>query len=206
LRLPTCLLFPTVRLAHSSPVRHVRKEFPLRATCFRRVLPPVVGFPHFRVLCSIRLPIRIRRAFPVTVLLRLPSALSASTLRFQHRSVSGFPLVCPNSCIPSADNTSRSQERMGPPKFFDASLPACHGLWTPADLHILAKTDDLVLPSVSVKTLGIRNSHVEAVPALQGTRLPLRPTGCSVDASSIVFAVITTTTPPWTQDSIRVGG
>src|SRR5438093_5852877 len=32
----------------------------------------------------------------------------------------------------------------------------------------------------SVKTLGVRDSHVEAVPALQGTRLPLRPTGCSV--------------------------
>jgi hypothetical protein len=99
-----------------------------------------------------------------------------------------------------------SQELMGPPKFFDAPLPACHGLWTPADLHILAKTDDLVLPSVCVKTLGIRNSHVEAVPALQGTRLPLRPTGFSVYASSILFAVVETTTPPWTQDSIRVGG
>jgi hypothetical protein len=79
---------------------------------------------------------------------------------------------------------------MGPPKFFDASLPACHGLWTPADLHILANTDDLVLPSVCVKTLGIRNKRrFEAVPALQGTRLPLRPTGFSVYASSILFAV-----------------
>ena len=102
--------------------------------------------------------------------------------------------MCPHSCIPYAD-TSRSQELMGPPTFFDASLPACHGLWTPADLHILAKTDTLVLPSVHVKTLGIRNSHIEAVPARQGTRVPLRPPGFSVDASSIWFAVITTTTP-----------
>ncbi len=45
---------------------------------------------------------------------------------------------------------------MGPPKFFDVSLPACHGLMTPADLHILAKADDHVLPSVHVKTLGVR--------------------------------------------------
>ncbi len=30
------------------------------------------------------------------------------------------------------------QEPMGPPGFSDASLPACHGLRTPADLHILA--------------------------------------------------------------------
>jgi hypothetical protein len=58
----------------------------------------------------------------------------------------------------------------------------------------------------SVQTLGVRASHIEAVPALQGTRLPLRPTGYSVYASSILFVVCTTPTPPWTQDSIRVGG
>ena len=57
----------------------------------------------------------------------------------------------------------------------------------------------------SVKTLGVRHKLVEAVPALQGARSPLRPTGCAVDASPSLFAVVTTT-PPWTQDSIRVGG
>jgi hypothetical protein len=36
---------------------------------------------------------------------------------------------------------------MGPPKFFDVSLPACHGLWTPADRPLLANSDGLVLPS-----------------------------------------------------------
>ena len=30
---------------------------------------------------------------------------------------------------------------MGPPKFFDASLPACHSLRTPADIHTLTLTD-----------------------------------------------------------------
>jgi len=49
------------------------------------------------------------------------------------------------------------QEPMGLPKFFDVSLPACHGLMTPADLHILALSDASVLPSVYVKTLGVRN-------------------------------------------------
>ena len=58
----------------------------------------------------------------------------------------------------------------------------------------------------SVKTLGVRNSHVEAVPALQGTRLPLRPTGYAVYASPILFARLGALTPPWTQDSLRVGG
>jgi hypothetical protein len=91
---------------------------------------------------------------------------------------------------------SHSQGRLWPPKFFDASLPACHGLRTPADLPILAKTVGLVWPSVCVKTLGVRHSHFEAVPDLQGGRSPLRPTRDSIYASSILFAEITTPTPP----------
>ena len=39
------------------------------------------------------------------------------------------------------------QEPLGRPKFFDASLPACHGLWTPADLPLLAVSEVRVLPS-----------------------------------------------------------
>jgi hypothetical protein len=131
---------------------------------------------------------------------------SPATRRFQHCSVSGFPLPCLRSCIPYAV-ASHEEERLGPPKFFDASLPACHGLRTPADLSILAFTDGLVLPSVCVKTLGVRNKRLfEAVPALQGARSPLRPTGYAVYASPILFAACTTATPPWTQDSLRVGG
>ena len=52
------------------------------------------------------------------------------------------------------------QELLGLPGFSDVSLPACHGLRTPADLHILAKLDASVLPSVYVKTLGIRNKLI----------------------------------------------
>ena len=63
------------------------------------------------------------------------------------------------------------------------------------------------MPSVCVKTLDVRNKRpVEAVPARQGTRLPLRPTGFTVDASPILFAVSALTTPPWSQDALRVGG
>ena len=57
-----------------------------------------------------------------------------------------------------------------------------------------------------VKTFGIRNSLVEAVSALEGARSPLRPTGYAVYASPILFTASSLTTPPWTQDSIRVGG
>jgi hypothetical protein len=73
--------------------------------------------------------------------------------------VSGFPLLCLMSCLPCV-RISLRQEPLGPPKFFDVSLPACRGLWTPADLRILANSDALVWPSVSVKTLGVRNKLI----------------------------------------------
>ena len=183
----------------------VRQKLPVRAAYFRHVLPRVVGFPHRRVLCVIRLPRRIQRAFPVTVLLRLPGACALVELRFQHCSVSGFPLPCLRSCIPSSPSF-HAQECLGPPKFFDASLPACRGLRTPADLRHLAHTVVRGLPSGALKPSASATSLFEAVPALQGARSPLRPTGFSVYASPILFAACTTTTPPWTQDAIRVGG
>ena len=48
----------------------------------------------------------------------------------------------------------------GLPEFYVSSLPACHGLRTPADLHTLANPGAPVLPSVYVKTLGIRNKLI----------------------------------------------
>ena len=57
----------------------------------------------------------------------------------------GFPPSWPNAC------TERWQEPLGLPKFFDSSLPACHGLWTPADRHNLAKSVALMLPSGALK-------------------------------------------------------
>jgi hypothetical protein len=95
-------------------------------------------------------PHGIRRAFSLTVLLRLPARLSVTSLRFRHSPVSGFPLVGLNSRIPYAAPSHR-QEPLGPPKFLCASLPACHGLWTPADLSTLALLGVLVLPSADVK-------------------------------------------------------
>jgi hypothetical protein len=143
---------------------------------------------------------------PVTRRRRLPGVGATAEPRFQHWSVSGFPLPCLRSCIPYSV-VSSPQELLGLPKFLCASLPACHGLRTPADLYILAFSDALVLPSACVKTLGVRNKRLfEAVPALQGARSPLRPTGFAVYASPILFAGSFLPTPPWTQDSLRVGG
>ena len=148
----------------------------------------VVGLPHRSVLRAIRLPNRIWRAFPLPVLLRRPRTRCVTARRFPQCSVSGLPLPCLKSCRPYTV-ASPVQELLGSPTCFDASLPACPGLRTPADLPLLAHTDGLVWPSVCVKTLGIRNTRpCEAVPALQGTRLPLRPPGYAVDASSLLCA------------------
>src|SRR5262245_13451283 len=55
----------------------------------------------------------------------------------------GFPPFLAPRC------TEREPLRL--PRFFDASLPACHRLRTPADLHRLALTVVCVLPSGAFK-------------------------------------------------------
>src|SRR5262249_946343 len=82
-----------------------------------------------------------------------------------------------------------AQERLGPPQCFDASLPAGHGLRTPADLPLLALPDGRVWPSGAFKPSASAMSLCDAVPALQGARSPLRPPGVAVDASPLLCAV-----------------
>lgn len=97
-----------------------------------------------------------------------------------------------------------SQELMGLPKFLNTSLPACHGLKTPADLHILAITDVLVLPSVNLKPLGIRLlGHLEVY---QHFRVRNYPCGLQNPLSTLCpFICSHFRAPQRTQDSIRVG-
>ena len=103
------------------------------------------------------------------------------------------------------DNPSLGQEPMGPPKFFDVSLPAYHSLWTPADLPILAIMDALVLPSVYVKTLGVRNKLISKL--YQHFRARAAPTAYGILCLRLARLVRRPkATPPRTQDSIRVGG
>jgi hypothetical protein len=152
----------------------------------------------------IRHPIRLRRAFPVTVRLRLPVPCSTVERRFQPCSVSGFPLRCLRSCLPSS-KVFHGQERLGLPKFFAVSLPACHGLRTPADLHILAKSVALMLPSGALKPSA---SAIAMSKLYQHFRVRGHPYGLQ-DALSTLrpsCSPFYLPTPPWTQDSIRVGG
>ena len=93
----------------------------------------------------------------------------------------------------------------GLPEFYVSSLPACHGLMTPADLHILALSDDLVLPSVCVKTLGVRNKFFSKL--YQHFREHDLPYGLQDSLCTLhLFCSSGYPTPPQAQHSIRVVG
>lgn len=128
----------------------VRHKFPVWAASFRHVLAHVVGWPHRCVLCGRRPPIRLRRAFPVTGLLRWPGPWATVERRCQPGAVSGFPLRCLRSWIPAA-KVVHIQERLGLPKFFALSLPACHGLRPLAARHTLANAGALMVPAGACK-------------------------------------------------------
>jgi len=63
---------------------------------------------------------------------------------------------------------------MGPPKFSNVSLPACHGLRTPANLHILAHLGCFCVAFGHVKTLGVRNKLISKL--YQHFRVRVTPT------------------------------
>ena len=81
----------------------------------------------------------------------MPVLCSTVECRFQHWSVSGLPLRCLRSCRP-ASQVFHGQERLGLPTFFfDVSLPACHGLRTPADRPNLATSVARMVPAGAFK-------------------------------------------------------
>ncbi len=57
---------------------------------------------------------------------------------------------------------------MGPPKFFDVSLPACHSLWTPADLPHPYLYRMVRVGFGHVKTLAVRNKLISKLYQLSG--------------------------------------
>jgi hypothetical protein len=64
------------------------------------------------------------------------------------------------------------QESLGLPTFFDVSLPAGHGLRTPADLPILADADGLVLPSGACKPSASALAMSKLYPHVRGRGHP----------------------------------
>lgn len=96
---------------------------------------------------------------------------------------------------------------MGSPKFFDASLHACHALMTPAGLRNLT----LAIPLRGL--LGyVPDGHLHlhlpfgAVPDLREVRSPLRPTWFPVYASNLSFGSSFDSPPTGLQHSVRVAG
>lgn len=183
----------------------VRQQWPGRAAACRPVLPPGVGLPPRCVLGVSRHPLRLGRACPVTVRLRVPVPWAPVVRRVQQWAVSGCPLPCLRSCQPSSQGC-HVQERLGLPTCCHAALPAGHGRRTPADLPRLALTVGRGWPAGACQPSASAPRLCAAVPALQGARAPLRPPGGSVYASPLLGAACTTTTPPWTPDALRVGG
>ena len=100
----------------------------------------------------------------------------------------GFPCrasipVCRTfMCLPGG-------RQSGLPEFFTSSLPACHGLWTPADLHTLTLSGVSVLPSGDINPSASAITLSRSCASTSGCASPLRPTGFSVYASSVLFAL-----------------
>jgi hypothetical protein len=189
-------LFPSVRLARVVPILRVRHEFPLRAAYSRGVLRHVAGFPDLGLLCPIRHPIGMRLS---------PACLTAPYSKIPPEStpfLGSSPHCVPT---PTASPSHFAQEPLGLPGFSDVSLPACHGLRTPADLHTLALSGASVLPSVYVKTLGVRNKLFRSCTSTSGSAVS--PTACRmlcVRLPRFLFAACAA--PQRDQHSIRVGG
>ena len=172
------LLLPYSEVGSCAPILHVRHEFPLWAAYFRRVLRHVAGFPNLRLLCPIRHLVSIRLSpacldAPCTMTPPVPTPFPGSS-----------PLRVPTL---TASSSYFIQEPTGLPEFSNVSLLTCHGLRTPADIGTLAMQRVRHVAFQHVKTVGIRISYFEAVPALQGTRFPLRPTRFSVYACPILL-------------------
>ena len=67
---------------------------------------------------------------------------------------------------------------MGLPKFYSASLPTCHSLWTPADLHIPNQYRMFRVGFRNVKTLAIRSNFISKLYQLSGHTVA--PTACRI--------------------------
>lgn len=132
--------------------------FPLRATGSRQLLPHVNGSPVLGVLWADPTP----RGSSVSLAFSVQVAYLSSLI--PHRlgaKPSLWVRVSPSvPSRPRALRCLRVQESMGSPKFFDASLHACHALMTPAGLWNLTKTIPLrgLLANVNDRRLHLVSS------------------------------------------------
>jgi len=142
---------PRSEVGSCYPAQHVRHEFPF-ARC---VLP---SGPSCAWLCHAPSTMPDKTPQGQVAVFRLPGACFSG--RALGSSLGLFPVfpiftsiaVCHNLAVHISGAAWGFLSST-------ASFPACHGLWTPTDLHTLAFQGVLVLPSVCVETLGIRNKR-----------------------------------------------
>ena len=134
----------------------------MRATYFRRVLRHVAGFPDLRLLCPIRHLVGMRR-YSACPDAPCPMSRPVPT-PFPGSSPFRVPTLAASSC-------HFIQEPSGLPGFSNASLPACHGLRTPADLHALAFDGRFVLPSAPLKTSASATSLFRSCTSSSGSAI-----------------------------------
>jgi len=198
-RTSPCWLFPAGRLARLVPVQLC----PVRVAFAGYVLPsgpsPCSWLSHDLSTMPDKTP---RWHAAVTC---LPSIKNPrETLRLLHSPVSGFPLPCLNISL-SYLHASSCWEPVGASRVLRL-ISSC--MPRPVDSggspHPRQSGCFCVAFGGPLNPRHPQNVNLEAVPALQGARPPLRPTGFSVYASPALFT--DPSAPPRTQDSIRVGG
>ena len=193
------MLFPVGRLARYNPVQRCL----VRVSFAGYVLPsgpsPCSWLSHDLSTMPDKTP-RWHAAMTC-----LPSiSIPPETLRLLHSPVSGFPLLCLNISL-SYLHASSCWEPVGASRVLRL-ISSC--MPRPVDSdgspHPRQSGCFCVAFGGPLNPRHPQKLNLEAVPALQGARPPLRPTGFSVYASPALFAV--PSAPPRTQDSIRVGG
>ena len=136
-----------------------------------------VNFSTRGVLCLIRHPKDIRRAYPFTVIPRLPVAVLRAARQVPAYSGSGFPRTCLNSRIPCYV-TSHRQESMGLPKFpeylfLHAMACGLRRIYSSSPI-----TDEIVLPSEPVTSSASATSLFRSCTSTSGSADS--PTACKI--------------------------
>jgi hypothetical protein len=172
-----------VRLARVCPALHVRHEFPLRAAYFRQVLPRVVGFPHRQVLCLIRHP---RDRIAVS---RPPGSwFSGRVLGSSLVPFPSFPVIASIAVYPQTVLSPRQEPPVGASRVlprFSSCMPRPEDSGGPPHPH---HSGCFVLTSGTLKPSPSATSLSRSCTSTSGCASPLRPTGCSVYASPVLFA------------------
>ena len=149
-----------------------------------------VNFSTRGVLCLIRHPKDMRRAYPFTVIPRLP----VSVVRVV-RQVPAWSCVRVSPYVPKYPYTLQQPFFTGRSQWgFPSSRPISSCMPWPVDSGGSIHPRQLRMKSCCLRSpLSPRHPQhpsFEAVPALQGARTPLRPTGFSVYASPVLFAAL----------------